>query len=587
MLKAVSLALLVGLVGCSSGSDAGSSEAPQVSAEDAGSGTGCLVDCQAAGGGCKATSDCAEGRCVEGVCAAPTPTDGIRNGTETDIDCGGSNAPACATGRACAIGSDCVELACTGGTCTAASPTDGVRNGTETDVDCGGGAAPACAATRTCAVADDCDSRFCTDAVCEARQTGRKDGDETDIDCGGKVAPACDWDRVCLADGDCTSGACKAGKCLTGPSCRADNGGQTCGPDGVGDCCRSLPVTTFAKQNGKTVYVDKFEITAGRMRAFIDHVTAAQGGAPNVRGYMAAHRPTRWNAAWEAVLPQASGVGNNQPTVTYTITNPTPTATAVNGLSGPLYPADDVLRQQWTSIGQEWNYVVRSGSWPINPGLVQTFGEYTFFPEYTSNSNHATYHAVNCSNETGDYGFGTYWLPLADLKALSVNPARVLGRGFTQAEADRKSLNCTTNAMFAAFCAWDGGELASDAVMAHLVTGRLQPRSPDCGGGILTANDTTTGCYSTWYQPSANTADDSGRYAPPGRITADVIKTADTDEGWNDLKGNLLEVTLKPDDTFSMRGDGIGWGSISHHRAQILTARGKYGSLGARCMRLK
>jgi len=48
---------------------------------------------------------------------APTCTDGIQNGSETGVDCGGSACPACPPNYSC---------------------TDGIQNGNETGVDCGG-----------------------------------------------------------------------------------------------------------------------------------------------------------------------------------------------------------------------------------------------------------------------------------------------------------------------------------------------------------------------------------------------------------------------------------------------------------------
>lgn len=73
-----------------------------------------------------------------------TCSDGIQNGTETDIDCGGATCLTCPTDPTCSdgiqngteTGVDC------GGSCTACPtiPTcsDGIQNGTETGVDCGG-----------------------------------------------------------------------------------------------------------------------------------------------------------------------------------------------------------------------------------------------------------------------------------------------------------------------------------------------------------------------------------------------------------------------------------------------------------------
>lgn len=77
--------------------------------------------------------------------STPTCDDGIQNGDETGVDCGGSSCPACPT-------------------CS-----DGIQNGNETGVDCGG---PDCPACPTC---DD----------------GIQNGNETGIDCGGPDCAPC------------------------------------------------------------------------------------------------------------------------------------------------------------------------------------------------------------------------------------------------------------------------------------------------------------------------------------------------------------------------------------------------------------
>ncbi len=83
----------------------------------------------------------------------PSCDDGLQNGDETDVDCGGSQCPACPT---------CF---------------DGIQNGNETDVDCGGSDCPACPT--------------CFDGV--------QNGNETDVDCGG---PDC---IPCSTGGPCTT----------------------------------------------------------------------------------------------------------------------------------------------------------------------------------------------------------------------------------------------------------------------------------------------------------------------------------------------------------------------------------------------
>ncbi len=83
-------------------------------------------------------------------------SDGIMNGNETEVDCGGSDCMPCST-------------------CD-----DGILNGNETEIDCGG---PDCDACPTC-----------TDGI--------MNGDEDDVDCGGSFCAACPCtDIVLVYDG--------------------------------------------------------------------------------------------------------------------------------------------------------------------------------------------------------------------------------------------------------------------------------------------------------------------------------------------------------------------------------------------------
>jgi hypothetical protein len=72
---------------------------------------------------------------------APSCTDKVQNGSETDTDCGGS-CPGCTAGKKCGQASDCVDGVCTAGACQGATCSDGVQNGGETGVDCGGPCPP-------------------------------------------------------------------------------------------------------------------------------------------------------------------------------------------------------------------------------------------------------------------------------------------------------------------------------------------------------------------------------------------------------------------------------------------------------------
>jgi hypothetical protein len=83
------------------------------------------------GHGCKTNSDCQSGVCQNNTCvtppATPTCTDHLKNGAETDVDCGGPACSPCDDGQTCVDQSDCKSESCDGGTCTtvpACTPQD-------------------------------------------------------------------------------------------------------------------------------------------------------------------------------------------------------------------------------------------------------------------------------------------------------------------------------------------------------------------------------------------------------------------------------------------------------------------------------
>jgi hypothetical protein len=57
-------------------------------------------------------------------------TNGVKDGEETDVDCGGIACPACANGKACSLRRDCASLVCLSQTCTGdIGCADGTREG--------------------------------------------------------------------------------------------------------------------------------------------------------------------------------------------------------------------------------------------------------------------------------------------------------------------------------------------------------------------------------------------------------------------------------------------------------------------------
>ncbi len=218
------------------------------------------VDC---GGDCAACPTCDDGvqngnetgvDCGGDCAACITCDDGIQNGNETGVDCGGDCAacPTCDDGvqNGNETGVDC------GGDCAACiTCDDGIQNGNETGVDCGGD----CAACPTCddgvqngnETGVDCGGDC---AACITCDDGIQNGNETGIDCGGDCAacPTCD-DGV--QNGNETGVDC-GGDCAACPTCDdgVQNGNET-GIDCGGDCA-ACPTCDDGLQNGNETGVD-------------------------------------------------------------------------------------------------------------------------------------------------------------------------------------------------------------------------------------------------------------------------------------------------------------------------------------------
>ena len=204
------------------------------------------------GGGCAGPTNCASGICLSsGQCADPSCTDGIQNGSETDTDCGGAcslTGGTCPNGADCSEDDDCQSEICNA-TCQppASHCTNGVTDGGETGVDCGGGGCQDCATGGGCASGNDCDSGICGvanvcpgPALCTCQDPtcsdGALNGDETGVDCGGTCVgegKTCDPGDPCLGNTDCTSEVCNL--TCQAPSCVPPDGVQNGSETGV-DC---------------------------------------------------------------------------------------------------------------------------------------------------------------------------------------------------------------------------------------------------------------------------------------------------------------------------------------------------------------
>ena len=214
-----------------------------------------------------------------------------------------------------------------------------------------------------------------------------------DDDSGARNVPA---GGACTKDSDCVSGGCDYTRhCAISRSCTQHNGGDTCGPMGNESCCTSLAVPLPSG----ALKLDKYNITAGRFRVFIEKTKG------NVRGFIQANRPSWFEPVWDAWVPNVMDDG-----------------TAVTGASHLFDPGK----------GQDGAYQQLG---PIHYGAAEAGGNEGCLTKEVGNAR-------------------TYRLPDDVNTRLFADVQQ-----YPQDVLDMKAQQCTTFFMIAAFCAWDGGRM--------------------------------------------------------------------------------------------------------------------------------
>lgn len=508
--------------------------------------------------------------------------------------------------------------ACTSGSMSPAPPCvdgcgDAPGDGT------GGGAEPIGSSS------GDSDGRDASTAPPGRPDDGIKNGDETDVDCGGAKAPACAPGKACLVDRDCTVACSYAKTCIETPSCKRHLGGDTCGTGEVGEpsakhesCCKTLEVTGYddPAHPGKKVYLDKYEITVGRVRAFIDAITEAHNGVPDVRDWVIKNAPEHWDPSWSKFVPHDA--------------------------DGETIMADRKL------LGDP------RGTWPGAPPVPDADQPRKTGLDYQFNGSLFMYmHGNNCSTHTPDsYGFPTWFYPAGVLAKMGPEfPPRASGQDFggktipASEHLEVKAMNCITSALLVAFCAWDGGQLATGDVLDFVTDSPPSlGNAPGCGtqigtedppkseaamsggrcadlrkinatydaGGALPEPGFPLNVNHYEYPFFAETVayDKAWEVAAPGRGTTaaggeavDQVRIAPGDEPWMDLAGNLSEVVLVMDGAtftgrFGLKYRGLGYQSArsllnvdpkwdGEDIARIERPQAKAAFAGGRCMRFK
>lgn len=362
---------------------------------------------------------------------------------------------------------------------------------------------------------------------------GIKNGDESDVDCGGTVAPKCALGKGCAKHEDCTTDACAYnGKCVARASCTGHHGGDTCGPiSAQGDCCESLEVGRPDGQGGAYT-LDKYLVTAGRMRAFVERTNG------DIRGWIQGHRPDWFDENWDQYLPT-------------TLDDPEDGNTGFNGVYQQL------------------------GAWK----LISVGGQ--------ENGNRG------CNVEGP--GARTYWVPD------EINNRWDDRQRYSKDDLDEKALNCVTQVMLAAFCAWDGGRLPTAAEISYAWSGgegRTYPwgnspaakaygsnaySSAEEAGAPPAASKYANHEYN-WWSPAQRIDSDYTVYiAPPGRFPDGNGKF-----GHSDLVGTVIEWTSERQSDTAAKTVKSGSWEVAHTPSNTTENRNplvKYYAIGGRCAR--
>jgi hypothetical protein len=568
----------------------------------------------ASGRNCRAGSDCATAVCSIGLCQGSSTSDGVKNADETDVDCGGASAQSCTQGKKCKASSDCDAL-CTNAICDAASDRDGKRNAGETDVDCGGVTAKKCGIGKACATNSDCGLGNCFQSACAlpSGTDGRQNGSESDVDCGGATqtfegvtataAAKCVAAKRCSVDNDCEGAVCSDSKtCVEAPSCRPLHGGQTCGAGEYGaagatheSCCKSLPVpglSVVLNGTSKSVVLDKYEVTAGRVRAWIAAIRAQFGGVPNIQEWIRVRRLTDSvlaSAIPESLLGYLPSQASDQPIKDA-------------GGADVYFPVLPLFTGTPTS--EFYNLTTTK----LNGGLWSQLGPTSYRRGVTVEG------SSGCSMAKGAYGHRTYYIDEATEPGFSAyfGGFEVVRAPSRKNDLDEKSMNCMTPLMFAAFCAWDGGYVQSSAVLeAAYGTERwpwgAAPAWESYFDSSVAAEREFRGNYNHLVNTTAfnNTrrpaynfpelgdqawaSDYSPLIAAPGRFPMDTASVARPGtESWMDLGGNMIEWSSGAVGAYK-GWTGASWEGHVYPRswASDVDRMDKYGKGGARCMRLQ
>lgn len=569
----VALALST-MVGCPSGGDATPED--DAGADSAPVGPPCsrlTAKCKE-GGKCEGAADCESALCRDASCRAVVPADGTKNNDETDVDCGGTQAPACPDNKGCAIAADCASSVCKANVCQAPSFTDGVKNGDETGLDCGGtrANAPKCPTGQGCLGDSDCDKAKCdlTNKKClpPTNDDGITNLDETGIDCGGPTTSLkrCATGQGCVATSDCANVLCNASTKVCDPPTKTD--GLKNGTESDVDCGGAAPTDAPRCLINKVCAANADCDSKGCSKALgrcspLSCATAETAGIVTCGAKETGEAgATHESCCKSLVLPTRTDRRLDKYEITagrfrsfLTSVGPNVRAWVASYAAANAGSQLAKMLTDFPVLANLYPAVDRTAALSLTSHMALDIDNYNGIR--------------GCANYDGSYSANTYWMDNLHYADYGLPP-----RSLARAASDEKSLNCAMPIMFAAFCAWDGGEMpiyddyldvwqelfpwgATDLKRPNYnwcngtyrnggftcQCSTANPSMPaDCPAGGLSING-VQGVFYEWPRNTDRAKDNSPLIGSPGRFTTDASFVKSGGESWFDLFANLAEYT--------------------------------------------
>lgn len=524
---------------------------------------------------CEGPVDCASNLCRDGECKAIDPADGLKNGDETDVDCGGTKSPACAEGKGCLMGADCIDVVCQGGVCQPPTSTDGVRNGDETGTDCGGSttSAPKCPTGEGCLSDTDCDKVLCDTVQKKCKAPAHDDGiknlDETGVDCGGPTASVtrCPSGQGCAGTSDCANVLCNAATLVCDPPSKTD--GLKNGTESDVDCGGGAPTDAPRCLIDKSCTVGSDCSSGGCSAGLGNKCSPLSCATAEVAGINSCGAKETGEAG---ALHESCCKSLVLPTrATRRLDKYEITSGRFRSFLTSIGPAGNVRAwvQSYIAANPTAQLATMIASYPVLAGLYPAAARFVNLSLTAHMSlDIDNYNGIRgCANYAGSYSANTYWMDY-DPTDFGL-PKRPLSR----LVSDEKSMNCAMPIMFAAFCAWDGGEMAMYDDYLDVwtqaypwgATDLVRPNYNWCNGtyknggftcqcdGVNNIGATCpaggfqglsgAGVFYEWPRNTDRSKDNEPLIGAPGRFTTDASALKSGGESWYDLYANLAEYT--------------------------------------------